>query len=133
MVLRDRRLALLLFLGAAPLAAAGDDALRTLSAAAPLANPHSVTLDLELKSRRRSYDGNPESSALLHHAPGLRPVSWPRNTDMRARLLTPELQRTPLVGWIATNLYRRSSENGWCLELDPGEGEYVVFYRLNLN
>ena len=41
------------------------------------------------------------------------------------------LQFTPLVGWIATNLYRDKSEKGWCLEADPGQGEYIVFYRLN--
>jgi hypothetical protein len=51
---------------------------------------------------------------------------------MRARLLTPELKRTPLLGWIAENLYRSRRESGWCLEVDPGEGEYVVIYRLNL-
>ena len=51
---------------------------------------------------------------------------------MRSRLLTPELRRTPLVGWIASNLYRSRKENGWCLEVDPGEGEYIVFYRVHL-
>ena len=51
---------------------------------------------------------------------------------MRARVLTPELKRTPLVGWIAANLYRSRKEDGWCLEVDPGEGEYLVFYRVNL-
>ena len=60
------------------------------------------------------------------------PLTWPRNSDMRARLLTPELKRTPIVGWIAENLYRSKKDNGWCLEVDPGEGEYVVFYRRNL-
>ena len=51
---------------------------------------------------------------------------------MRARIVTPELRKTPVVGWIAENLYRSKKDNGWCLEVDPGEGEYVVFYRLNL-
>ncbi|HUQ10315.1 MAG TPA: hypothetical protein VM146_08355, partial [Steroidobacteraceae bacterium] len=77
--------------------------------------------------------GNTESSALRDSSPGLQPLTWPRNSDMRARLLTPELKRAPLVGWIAANLYRSRSENGWCLELDPGEGEYLVFYRKHLN
>jgi hypothetical protein len=64
--------------------------------------------------------------------PGLAPLPFPKNTDMRARLLTPELRRTPIVGWIAANLYRDRKESGWCLEVDPGEGEYVVFYRVHL-
>jgi hypothetical protein len=37
-----------------------------------------------------------------------------------------------VVGWVAANLYRSRKENGWCLEVDPGEGEYLVFYRLNV-
>jgi hypothetical protein len=51
---------------------------------------------------------------------------------MRARFLTPGVRNTPLFGWIVENLYRSKKDNGWCLEVDPGEGEYVVFYRLNL-
>ena len=53
------------------------------------------------------------------------------NSDVRARILTPELRSTPLVGWIAANLYRDKDEKGWCLEADPGQGEYIVFYRLH--
>ena len=64
--------------------------------------------------------------------PGLSPLPFRKNTDVRARLLTPELRRTPVVGWIAANLYRDKKENGWYLELDPGQGEYVVFYRVHL-
>ena len=64
--------------------------------------------------------------------PGLAPLPFPKNSDLRARLLTPGLRRTPVVGWLAANLYRDRRDNGWCLELDPGEGEYVVFYRVNL-
>jgi hypothetical protein len=33
---------------------------------------------------------------------------------------------------VAANLYRSRNDTGWCLEVDPGEGEYLVFYRLNL-
>ncbi|MDF3022426.1 MAG: hypothetical protein K0Q92_3729, partial [Steroidobacteraceae bacterium] len=27
---------------------------------------------------------------------------------------------------------RSKREKGWCLEVDPGEGEYLVFYRVPL-
>jgi hypothetical protein len=118
----------------APLAAAGDDAIeRPLRVAAPLEIPHSTNLDLDFKARKRSHRlGNIERSHLLDVSPALKPVTWPRASDMRARIMTPELRRTPVVGWVAANLYRSRRDSGWCLEVDPGEGEYVVFYRLNL-
>jgi hypothetical protein len=131
MVLRDRVwVALLIF--ASPFAAAGDEALRAIAMSAPLAIPHSVQLDLDLRAKRRGRSSGAVESAELPATPGLRPLTWPRNTDVRARLMTPELRRAPLVGWIAKNLYRDRMENGWSLEVDPGEGEYVVFYRVNL-
>jgi hypothetical protein len=116
-----------------PLAAAnaGESASSVL-AASPLVNPHTLNLELDFQARRRARAGRVETSGLLDLSLGLEPLNWPRNSDMRARLLTPELRRAPLVGWIATNLYRSKSENGWCLEVDPGEGEYVVFYRVHL-
>ncbi len=116
-----------------PLARAGDDALdRPIAAAAPLEITHTRNQLLAAKSRRRDRKpGNVESHEFLDLAPGLRPVVWPRDSDIRARILTPELKRTPVVGWIAENLYRSRKDNGWCLEVDPGEGEYVVFYRFH--
>jgi hypothetical protein len=115
-----------------PLLAAGADAVPSISAST-LIIPHSLNLDLDYRARRRSRSpGNFESSAELDLPAGLQPIRWPRNSDMRARLLTPELKGTPLVGWIATNLYRSKRETGWCLEVDPGDGEYVVFYRVHL-
>jgi|SRR5688572_1667741 hypothetical protein len=115
-------------------ARAGDDALdRPFSARAPLDIPHTANLELARKARKRNRrPDNIESSALFDLDPGLVPLTWPRNSDVRARLLTPELKRTPIVGWIAENLYRSKKDNGWCLEVDPGEGEYVVFYRRHL-
>jgi hypothetical protein len=127
-----------ILLATAGIARAGDDALHhstmgPLSARARLDIPHTTNLELAQKSRRRNRrPDNIERSALFDVEPGLVPLTWPRNSDMRARLLTPELKRTPIVGWIAENLYRSKKDNGWCLEVDPGEGEYVVFYRLNL-
>ena len=104
-----------------------------LRSAAPLEIPHATNLDLDFKARKRHHrPDNVESSQLLEATPGLEPLVWPRNSDMRARLVTPELRRTPVVGWIASNLYRSRKDTGWCLEVDPGDGEYVVFYRLNL-
>jgi hypothetical protein len=132
MILRDRSLALaLVLIATSPFATAGDDGLSTVTTAAPLNVPHTLQLELDFKARRRSRS-NVEKSDLGDLAPGLRPFSWPRNSDLRARLVTPELGRTPFVGWIAKNLYRSRAENGWCLEVDPGEGEYVVFYRVHL-
>jgi len=117
----------------APAFAGDDPIVRPLRVAAPLEIPHTTNLDLDFKSRKRNRrPGNVEHSQLLDHAPGLEPLVWPRNGDVRARLVTPELRRTPVVGWIASNLYRSRKDTGWCLEVDPGEGEYVVFYRLNL-
>jgi hypothetical protein len=119
-------------------ARAGDDALNysmmsRFAARAPLDIPHTTDLELARKARKRNRrPDNIESSALFDVEPGLEPVTWPRNSDVRARWVTPELRRTPIVGWIAENLYRSRKDSGWCLEVDPGEGEYVVFYRRHL-
>jgi hypothetical protein len=111
----------------------GDDAgKRLIALAAPFQNPHTAQLDLDARVRKRTST-NLESSQLLELTPGLAPLPFPRNSDVRARLLTPELRRTPVLGWVAANLYRDKKDNGWCLELDPGEGEYLVFYRVHLN
>jgi hypothetical protein len=131
----DRRLGCALCLMAvAPLASAGEDALdKPIATAAPLEIPHSTNLVLDQKARKRDRKpDNVESSQLVNVAPGLKPVTWPKNSDMRARLVTPQLRSTPVVGWVAANLYRSKDDNGWCLEADPGAGEYVVFYRLHL-
>jgi hypothetical protein len=120
-------------LSVTPLAAAGDSPDKTVRTAAPLEIPHAANLDLDFKARKRSHRAdNIESSGLLESVPGLEPLVWPRNGDVRARLVTPGLRRAPVVGWIASNLYRSRKDSGWCLEVDPGEGEYLVFYRLNL-
>jgi hypothetical protein len=132
MNLRVRGLCLALPLCGSPLVNAGDDALRTMTSAAALTIPHSLQLELDLRARRSRGGGEFETTNLLDPHPGLRPLAFARSSDVRARLLTPELKRAPLVGWIATNLYRSKRENGWCLEVDPGEGEYVVFYRRHL-
>ena len=123
--------ATLVTLALSSVAPAGESA-SSIAAIAPLANPHTLKLDLDLRAKRRSRGAQTETSAITDLAPGLLPLNWPRNSDVRARLLTPELRRAPLVGWIATNLYRSKQENGWCLEVDPGEGEYLVFYRVHL-
>ena len=114
-----------------PLARAGDDAPdQSSKAVAPLEIPHTLNLQLAEKARKRNHKpDNVESITLLDLNPGLRPVNWPRYSDVRARLLTPEVRSTPVVGWVAENLYRSKKDNGWCLEVDPGQGEYVVFYR----
>jgi hypothetical protein len=119
-------------LGVTP-AFAGESPLAQPLAVAPLVLPHYVDLELDWKSRKRARrPSNIERSDFVDLNPALEPLVWPRNSDVRARLLTPALRRTPLVGWIAENLYRSRRESGWCLEVDPGEGEYVVFYRLQM-
>jgi len=119
-------------LGLPRVAMAGDDARKHASTmAAPLEIPHTSDLEFAARGPKRAAR-NLEKSAILDLDPALAPLPFPRNSDMRARLLTPELRRTPLLGWIAENLYRSRTEKGWCLEADPGHGEYVVFYRLHL-
>src|ERR1700741_2998544 len=91
---------------AAP-AFAGDDALeRPIKVVAPLEIPRATELELASKTRKRSRPANVERHEFLDLAPGLKPVTWPRNSDMRSRIVTPELRRTPVVGWVAANLYR---------------------------
>jgi hypothetical protein len=101
------------------------------STAAPLEIPHTTNLELAARANKKRA-GNIEKSEFLDLTPGLKPLTFPRNGDVRALILTPQVRRTPLVGWIAANLYRDKAEKGWCLEADPGQGEYVVFYRVNL-
>lgn len=136
MILRDRlsAFAMTATLIVVPTAPAGArDALDAPTRAhAPFEIPHTADLALASHSRRDRRPGNVEPSALLDPVPGLEPLAWPRNGDMRARLVTPQLRRTPVVGWIASNLYRSTKETGWCLEVDPGQGEYLISYRLNL-
>ena len=119
-------------LALAPQAFAGGEARKSASTAAPLEIPNATNNDLDARAKKKRAPGNIEKSALLDLDPALTPLPFPKNSDMRARILTPELRRTPLLGWIAENLYRSKSEKGWCLEADPGHGEYVVFYRLHL-
>jgi hypothetical protein len=124
-------IAALALIATMPLAYAGDDALeRPIASAAPLEIPHALNLALAEKARKRDRKpDNIEGHDFLDLKPGLRPVTWPKNSDVRARILTPELKSTPLVGWIAENLYRSKKDTGWSLEVDPGEGDYIVFYR----
>jgi hypothetical protein len=135
MIRRDRFFGFALcLLGMGSLARAGDDHNgRMFANAVPMQIPHSQDLELAYKSRKRDRKrDNVESFEFLDLTPGFVALTWPRNNDMRARIVTAELRRTPVVGWIAENLYRSKKDNGWCLELDPGEGEYVVFYRHHL-
>jgi hypothetical protein len=118
-------------LASVPLARAGDDAVeRPIATSAPLEIPHTLNLLLAERARKRNRKpDNIESHYFLDLTPGLTPLVWPKNTDVRARILTPQVKSTPVVGWLAENLYRSKQDNGWCVEVDPGEGEYVVFYR----
>ena len=103
----------------------------TIATAAPLELPHTIDLLFGEGAHKRERKAVNLDSQDFPALTGLSPVIWPRNDDVRARLVTPELRRTPLFGWLAANLYRSKADNGWCLEVDPGQGEYVVFYRFH--
>jgi hypothetical protein len=130
---RELKLGFALFLLAlcSPTLARDGAQAKSLAASAPLEIPHVARLALDARAAKRRR-ANIEQPQFLDLTPGLAPLPFPRNSDVRARILTPELRRTPVVGWIAANLYRDKKDTGWCLEVDPGEGEYVVFYRVNL-
>ena len=129
----DRMLGLALcLLASAQLASAGDEVRKQHApAAAPMEIPHTTKVDLDARAAKR-HAPVLEKSALLNSSRGLSPMPFPRNTDVRARILTTEVRSTPLVGWLAENLYRDKKDAGWCVEADPGQSQYVVFYRWNL-
>ena len=121
----------LCLLAIARLASAGDEARdKRAPPAAPMEIPHLTTVTLDAKAAKKR--GPNIEKSLLMSSRGLSPLPFPKNTDVRQRILTTEVRNTPLVGWIAENLYRDKKDAGWCLEADPGQSEYVVFYRLNL-
>ena len=122
----------LCLLTAGPLMAGDSARARPVAATARLEIPHLANIELDARAAKKRAPRNLENHQFLYLTPGLTPLPFPKNTDVRARLLTPELRRTPVFGWIATNLYRDKKDNGWCLEVDPGDGEYVVFYRVHL-
>jgi len=129
----DRKFAAALVLMAmTSFARAGDSTAAAPTLQAPLEIPHTanVLLDEAARRARRSTD-NTEKANFLMPAPGLRPITWPKNSDVRQRLLTTQVGTTPVVSWLAQNLYRSKSDNGWCLEVDPGHSAYVVFYRFH--
>jgi hypothetical protein len=116
----------------AALVRAGDDARdKRAPPTAPMEIPHITKVDLDAKAAKK-HTSTIERSLLLNSSHGLSPLPFPKNTDVRQRILTTEVRNTPLVGWIAENLYRDKKDTGWCLEADPGQSEYVVFYRWNL-
>ena len=117
---------------ALPLSAAAGDKPREAAKPAAALDNNLHTIELEIAANRKRSPGSIEKSGLLDPTPGLKPLTFPKNSDVRALILTPQLRRTPVVGWIAENLYRDKSEKGWCVEADPGQGEYIVSYRLHL-
>jgi len=128
----DRRVAAALaMIALMPLARAADGPpkARAVTTAAPLEIPHAVNRTLAEKARKAERKAPVvEKHDFLMLKPGLQPVQWPSNTDvLRANILTPQVKSTPVVGWIAENLYRDKADNGWCVQLDGGE--YLVLYR----
>jgi len=129
----DRMMATVAMLALTSFARAGDGpADSTTATQAPLELPHAMNLLLDEQARKARYrHEDVERIDFLMLTPGLRPVLWPRNTDVRARILTKQVRSKPVVGWLAENLYRSKSEDGWSLEVDPGDSKYVVFYRFH--
>ncbi len=113
-------------------ARAGDSTSASPTLQAPMEIPHTTNVLLDEAARRaRRRTDNTEKIDFLMLTPGLRPITWPKNNDVRQRLLTTQVGTTPVVSWLAENLYRSKNDNGWCLEVDPGHSEYVVFYRFH--
>jgi len=133
MVRKDHMFGFVLCLAAATqLVSAGDDSrVKHAPPSAPMEIPHITKMVLDAKSSKKRAPIL-EKSLLLNSSRGLSPLPFPKNTDVRQRILTTEVRNTPLVGWLAENLYRDKKDAGWCLEADPGQSEYVVFYRWNL-
>jgi hypothetical protein len=124
--------AALVLVAMTPFARAGESSVFTPASQAPLEIPHTINVLLdELTRRERRRTDNTEKTDFLMLTPGLRPVTWPKNSDVRQRLLTTQVGTTPIVSWLAENLYRSKDDNGWCLEVDPGDSRYVVFYRFH--
>ena len=125
--------AALALLALTPIARAGDGPnARPVTTAAPLEIPHVMNRALAEKAHKAEGKRvGPVNNELSPLKLGLQPVQWPSNTDaLRANLLTPQLKSTPVIGWVAENLYRDKADNGWCVQLDGGE--YVVLYRYHL-
>ena len=102
MILRGRLFGFVLCsLVAAAAARAGDDAHeRPVGTRAPLEIPHTAELDLALLAKKRNRrPNNIENHQFLDLVDGLEPVVWPKNTDMRSRIVTQRLRNTPLVGF----------------------------------
>jgi hypothetical protein len=132
----DRSLAAaLIFAAMTSFARAGDSTIDASGNQAPLEIPHTINvlLDELARSAKHKSDDNTEKTDFLFLKPGLRPLTWPKNSDIRARFLTTQVAATPVVNWLAENLYRSKNDNGWCLEVDPGDSKYVVFYRFHPN
>ena len=116
----------------ARLASAGDDSRdKRDPPTAPMEIPHTTNVELGARAAKKRAP-NVEKALLLNSSRALTPLQFPKNTDVRARILSTEVRNTPLVGWIAEHLYRDRKDAGWCLEADPGQSEYVVFYRWSL-
>jgi hypothetical protein len=133
MVRKDHMFGFALWLMASAQHVSASDDSRVVHAppSAPMEIPHVTKVALDAKAAKKCTS-TLERSLLLNSSHGLSPLPFPKNTDVRQRILTTEVRNTPLVGWLAENLYRDKKDAGWCLEADPGQSEYVVFYRWNL-
>ena len=104
------------------------------STAAPLEIPHTTNLELDAKARKRSArPATSRSPQFLDLDAGPHAADLPE--EQRRARAHPHARSCAARRWSAgsprTSIASKK-ENGWCLEADPGQGEYVVFYRLHL-
>ena len=100
--------------------------------AAPLEIPHTTDLELDARGNKKRAPATSRSPSSSNPRRACRRCPS-RRTATCARASSPP--KCAARRWWAgspTNLYRDKGEKGWCLEADPGQGEYVVFYRLAL-
>jgi hypothetical protein len=105
----------------------------------PVQTEHTFNRDVRPRKQARkpaAPAANTQGSSLdqptVRPPVALAPIKWPKDSDIRHRIVTEEVRATPVFGWIAANLWRSRKENGWCLEVDPGDGEYMVLYRKHM-
>jgi hypothetical protein len=89
--------------------------------------PHTAKVDTRREGGRKHATDRREVPAVEFLA---RPLAAAVSAEHRRAPAHPHDRgaQHPLVGWIAENLYRDKKDAGWCLEADPGQSEYVVFY-----
>ena len=116
-----------------PLARAGDDALArpsTRPRRSKFRTPLNLVLTEMARKRNRKPD-NIESHSFLDLTPGLNPLIWPKNSDVRARIVTPEIKaRRWSAGSPRTCIAARTKTAGASRSIQA-MANTCVFYRFH--